>query len=101
MKNILVRISFVLAFTLATAMAADAQFVVRVRPTTRVVRIRPAAPGPRQIWRDGEWEWRGGRYQYVEGGWIMPPTNNNRWVAGNWVRRRNGWFWKPGHWSNR
>lgn len=81
-----------------TTQAANAQFVVKVRPVApRIVRV--VAPGPRYVWIDEDWGWRGNGYVYNGGRWAAPPAGFVRWVPGHWKdSRRHGWIWKPGHW---
>lgn len=79
---------------------ASAQVYVTVRPTYAPV-VRPVAPGPRHVWIDEDWEYRGGRYVAVGGHWVAPPHPGWIWVPGRWVHYRRGWQWRPGHWRRR
>jgi hypothetical protein len=71
--------------------------VVTTRPAPPMGVVRPAAPRPDYVWIDGEWVWRGRRYQYVNGYWA-PPRAGHAWVSGHWARRGGGWYWQRGHW---
>jgi hypothetical protein len=86
----------VAAIGILTQFGAKAQYV-RERPRHDVVEVRPGQPTPRHLWREGEWEWRGGAYVWVPGQWIVPP-HGHMWIAGHWRRGRGGWVWVGGHW---
>jgi hypothetical protein len=60
--------------------------------------VRPVAPGPNFVWVEGEWIWRGGRYEYVQGYWTRP-VYGRYYVPGHWKYTRGGYFWIPGHWK--
>ncbi len=97
MRNIK-RTLLVLAIALTTsAYTSNAQIVVNVRPERPHVE-RIAAPSPRHVWIDEEWEPRGGAYVFVGGHWAEPPHPRAAWVPGHWVQKPRGWVWKPGHW---
>ena len=73
---------------------------VKVRPNApNVVVVRPACPGPKHVWIDGNWVWnpQANQYVYVEGKWIVP-NNNAVWVPGHWKNTKYGWHWVDGHW---
>ena len=61
------------AVAVSISTAAEAQFVVRIRPVAPVIRVRPVCPSPRHAWVNGEYVWRGDQYVYTEGYWAMPP----------------------------
>lgn len=69
--------------------------VVAARPAAPVY-ARPAAPGQRYVWVDGNWIARGGRYQWRDGYWA--PARKKQYVPGHWAPKRNGWYWQRGHW---
>jgi hypothetical protein len=87
------------ALFLALAFAAEAQYVVKIRPAAPVVRVRPVSPSPRHVWVGGNYNWRGGQYAYTDGYWAVPPSPGRVWVDGHWKQKRRGWIWVPGHWS--
>ncbi len=97
MKKSLLRLIVLFVIAISTSFVANAQFTVTIRPTAPVI-VRPFAPSARHLWVDGEWMWRGGRYQYVNGYWTMPPRYNTVWIPGHWKNSRRGWIWKQGHW---
>jgi hypothetical protein len=100
MKKFLSRLWIAVLFMIGTVATADAQFVVKIRPSAPVI-VRAGSPSPRHIWVDGEWVWRGGGYQYVNGYWVVPAGRGTAWVPGHWKQTRRGWVWKPGHWRRR
>ncbi len=102
MKKILIKTCLLIFIILSATTFAEAQFVVKVRPTI-VVKARPAAPARDYAWIDGDWVWQGNNYIYKEGYWARPSFRGARWIPGHWKfhRRRGGWFWVPGHWNRR
>ncbi len=100
MKPILFKWLLVATLITGAVSAANAQFIVKVRPTAPVV-VRTHAPSPGHTWVEGEWVWRAGRYEYVNGYWIAPPRPGAVWVKGYWVHTRRGWMWRAGHWRRR
>jgi hypothetical protein len=97
MKKLISRIVIVSGLILGLSWAADAQIIVRVRPSVPVVRVRPVPPSPRHIWIDGGWVIHGRNYVWSDGYWAVP-RRGHRYVNGHWDRRRGGWAYVPGHW---
>lgn len=100
-KSMIMKMKFLMAALIMGALSlsqlnANAQFVIKVRPVAPVV-VRVGPPSPRHIWVDGEWVWRGGRYEYVQGYWAAPGYGR-AWIPGHWKQTRRGWVWKQGHW---
>jgi hypothetical protein len=89
----------ILAMAVSFSAAADAQFIVKIRPAGPVYRARPSSPSPAHVWVGGNYVWRGGQYVYTDGYWAVPPGAGHRWVEGRWKHRRGGWVWVPGHWK--
>jgi WXXGXW repeat (2 copies) len=50
-------------------------------PPPRVLRVRPATPGPDFMWVDGYWYPEGRKYKWHAGYWTRPPYGDARWVA--------------------
>lgn len=98
MKKNLVKYFVIVLVMLGSAFSSSAQFVIKVRPASPVVRVRPAHPGPKYIWVQGDYVWRRGQYVYTDGYWAVPPPRYSNWVEGRWKHRRGGWVWIPGHW---
>ncbi|MEO6668116.1 MAG: hypothetical protein ABIN36_01485 [Ferruginibacter sp.] len=98
MKKFISKFVAIIAILLSGFMISNAQVVIKVRPGPPVVRVRPVTPGPRHIWVDGEYAWRGGTYVYTDGYWAVPPSRRTHWKAGHWKHRRDGWIWIPGRW---
>jgi hypothetical protein len=64
-------------------------------PPPRVVRVRPAAPGPGWLWVDGYWYAVGHKYRWHDGYWTRPPYEGARWVA----PRHDGEQFYAGYWD--
>ena len=73
---------------------ASGSFVVRERPVEPVYE-RPIGP-PGAVWVSGEWEWRGGRYEYIRGHYVERDTR--QWIPGHWRETPGGYVWDRGHW---
>ena len=76
-----------------------AQTIVRIAPPPPVhvgVVGRPPAAG--YVWTEGYQCWNGRAYVWVPGRWVRAPRVGAVWVAPAWVRRGNGWYFRPGHW---
>ena len=84
---------------LSAALSFGAQINLGIRigppPAPRVVRVRPAAPGPGFFWIDGYWYADGGRYHWHDGYWTRPPYEGAHWVG---PRHENGMFY-AGYWD--
>lgn len=50
-------------------------------PAPRVVRVRPAAPGPDFFWVEGYWYPVGNHYKWHDGYWTRPPYAGAHWVT--------------------
>src|ERR1700733_9231350 len=50
-------------------------------PAPRVVRVRPASPGPGYFWVDGYWYPVGGHYRWHDGYWSRPTYEGAHWVG--------------------
>jgi len=88
------------ALTLGALATANAQIVVRVRPSRpAVVVTRPAQPSPRHVWVDEEWVPRGHRYVWHGGYWTKPPHRNAVFVPGHWDHHERGEVWVKGYWK--
>ena len=80
-----------------TIFAADFSVGIRVGPppAPRVVRVRPASPGPGYVWVDGYWYPNGRRYTWHSGYWTREPYAGAIWVA----PRYDGGLFYQGYWS--
>lgn len=56
------------------------------------------APGPGYVWVSGFWNLNGGRWNWVNGRWAVPPRPHAVWVADRWERHGNNWRYRRGHW---
>ncbi len=89
-------VNMLLAIIVVVAVSCEtAEYTVSSRPA-RPVFVRPASPGPGYVWMDGNWIWRGGRYEYENGRWYEPRAEH--WHNGHWRKVRGGWAWQPGRW---
>jgi WXXGXW repeat (2 copies) len=98
MKKYFSKIIMILVIAISFAIAAEAQFVVNIRPAFPVQRVRPACPSPGHVWIGGNYLWHNNRYNYNNGYWAAPPRYGYRRVDGHWKNNRRGWYWVPGHW---
>ncbi len=81
----------------SAACAGHAYYVPAAPPPPRVGYVG-VAPGPRYVWTDGFWAWRG-RWVWVPGRWVVPPRPRAVWAPGHWVQRpHRGWFFVEGRW---
>src|SRR4051812_17070665 len=71
------------AFALTTSLYGQVNLGIRIGPPPRprVVRVRPASPGPGYVWIDGYWYADRGRYRWHEGYWSRPPYEGSTWVG--------------------
>lgn len=88
-----------LTATLLFGLSAFAQASIGIRigppPAPRVVRFRPASPGPDFFWIEGYWYPVGNHYKWRDGYWARPPYAGARWV----VARHDGQQFFEGYWE--
>jgi len=109
MKNISIR---TLAFATITAIAglgtttpvtADPSFSIHIGnqapPRDREDR-RWERPYSTAVWIPGHNEWQDGRYVWIGGYYGYPPSPRSHWVGPRYPHNRNGYYYRPGHWSN-
>ena len=99
MKKRMVMLMFIAVNALQLA-ARPPHVYVKVRPNVpKVMVVRPACPGPKHIWIDGDWVWnpKMNQYVWVEGKWVLP-KESAVWIPGQWKNTRFGWVWVPGYW---
>ncbi len=98
------RFLFILAVALSCGAYSNSSYaqevVVGVRPVVPHYE-RVAAPSPRHVWIDEEWEARDGRYVFVGGHWAEPPHPGWIWIPGHWRDSPRGHVWISGHWRHR
>lgn len=74
--------------------------IVTRRPPPDRVEVVGVSPGTGYYYIRGHWGWQGGDYVLISGRWERPPRPEyRRWIAGHWVKARNGWYWEEGHWG--
>jgi hypothetical protein len=98
MKKLLSTASVLLIILIFIAGCGPSSVVVRTQPVPPVY-ARPAAPGGNYVWVEGEWIRRGHGYVYREWYWTPVRARHHRYVTGHWQRKREGWYWVPGHWN--
>jgi hypothetical protein len=64
-------------------------------PPPRVLKVRPASPGPDFMWVDGYWYPVNGRYVWHQGYWTRAPYAGAHWVAPH--HEEGKWF--DGYWD--
>ncbi len=61
---------------------------------------RQGSPGSGYFWRPGHYVFKGARYTWVPGAWVVPPRSDLTWVPGFWTRTPEGGVWIVGHWRS-
>ena len=93
-------LSSVLVGSLALAACGHGyvSYGVAAPPAPYVVGAVGYAPGPGYVWTDGYWNLDGGRWNWVNGRWAVPPHPHAVWVRDRWERHGHGWRYRRGHW---
>ena len=90
---------FLFALLLSVSTLLNGQISIGVKigapPPPRVLRVRPASPGPDHLWIDGYWFVEGGRYRWHDGYWTRRPYEGAFWVG----PRHDGAQFFNGHWD--
>ena len=91
------KLLLIAAFVASSSLFGQVSLGVRIGPPPRprVVRVRPASPGPGYVWVDGYWYANGNRYAWHDGYWSRPPYEGAAWVA---PRYEGGQFY-AGYWN--
>jgi len=78
--------------------AADFSIGINIGPPPppRIVRLRPANPGPQYFWVDGYWYPEGRRYRWHDGYWTRVPYSGAVWVN----PRYEGGKYFTGYWQS-
>jgi len=98
MKNIKKEMLLIAIALVCGVQTGFSQIIVKVKPA-RPKYVRVAAPSPRHIWVNEEWEPRGNSYAFVGGHWVEPVRAKATWAPGHWrEKKKQGWVWVPGHW---
>jgi hypothetical protein len=58
------------------------------------------APGPGYVWTDGFYDLRGGRWFWVQGGWVRPPRPHAVYMRPYWAPYRRGYRFHRGYWRH-
>src|SRR5262245_46614250 len=56
------------------------------------------SPGGGAVWRAGHYTFKGARYVWESGKWVVPPRDGLTWVPGFWQKTTEGGVWVVGHW---
>ncbi len=73
-------------------------YYVAAAPPAVIVEAVPLPPSAIHVWAPGYWHYRGGRYVWAGGAYIVPPHRRAVWVPGHHARGRRGWRRVRGHW---
>src|SRR5262249_36438765 len=97
MKTIRTTLFAALLLIGSSAFAGQVSFGIQIGPppAPRVLRVRPASPGPGYTWIDGYWYPVNGHYRWHQGYWTRPPYDGARWIA---PRHEGGMFYN-GYWE--
>src|SRR5215472_16988803 len=75
------------------------------------VKTPPPSPPPRAdvaihraprhglVWTPGYYRWRGSRYHWVPGMWVVPPHPGAIWIAPTWRYGHGGYTFVAGRWQ--
>ena len=66
-------------------------------PALRVEAFGPI-PAPGMVWVNGYWNWTGGTYVWVGGGWQRPPRAGAMWIEPRWEKVHGRYRLRPGRW---
>ncbi len=94
MKKFMYAAFAIIAMT--SAYSCSSGHYVSARPDA-VFETRPASPGANYSWIDGDYYWRGGRYNYRQGYWVRPRVGRT-WHSGSWAQSPRGYQWHRGGW---
>jgi hypothetical protein len=90
------RLIAVSIFTAATIFGqVSIGITIGAPPPPRVLRVRPATPGPEFMWVEGYWYPVGNHYKWHPGYWTRPPYAGAVWVA----PRHDGAKYFNGYWE--
>ena len=89
---------FLFAALGATAACAPHTYAVRSGPPPPRAGFVGRAPGPGYVWCDGYWDWRGGRWFWMNGFWQRPPRVHAVWVPAYWELHGRGYRFHRGKW---
>ena len=80
----------------------QAQVIIKIKPPTPKVVVKPNSPKSHYVWIPGHWNWNKKRHKYVwvSGHWSKP-KKGKAWVPGHYKKVRGGYQWIPGHWKRK
>ncbi len=89
---------FLLATLGLTTACAERPYEVRTPPPPARYGAVGYAPGPGYVWCDGYYDWRGGRWFWVNGFWNRPPRARAVWIPAFWEPHGRGYKFHRGKW---
>lgn len=78
--------------------APSVDVVIQAAPPPVRREVITVRPSHRHVWVAGHWVYRGGRYEWSNGHWALPPRAHAVYVSPRWERRGNGWIFIEGTW---
>ena len=97
MKSIMKATLGLVVLLLATTIFGQISIGIQIGapPAPKVLKVRPAAPGPGYTWVDGYWYPVGKKYVWHAGYWTHPPYEEARWVPPH----HDGKMYYAGYWD--
>jgi hypothetical protein len=92
------KIFFLIILFLNLIHSAFSQVVHKPLKHPKLKVARPPRPGKNYYWRESEWNWMDGTYEWAVGGWVLLPKHQ-AWHKGYWKRVKAGYVWVPGKWK--
>src|SRR5678815_4833661 len=83
----------------AVVTTTGGEVIVTEAPPPLRREVRGIAPSASQLWIEGYWSHRNGRWLLVPGHWEVRPQPTATYVPGHWDRTSRGWAWTPGRWE--
>lgn len=75
-------------------------FEVPYPPPPGHVETVPPQPTQAEVWVDGQWDWTGDDYRWLDGGWVVPPANA-RFSPWTTLRKKDGrLYFAPAAWRD-
>lgn len=79
--------------------AATGEVIVTEAPPAPRREVVGVAPSSEDVWVQGYWAYRHGRYVWVRGHWERRPRVAAVYVPGRWDHTARGYVWVPGRWD--
>ena len=93
------KIIFFCIFVASSLTFTSCRTVYVATQPTQIEVNRPASPGTKYVWTNGNWEWkrRSNSYNWRNGYWAKP-NRNKRYSPGFWREVPGGHHWVAGRW---